>query len=178
MAMDRVGQQYAAELGVQPPSPWGLVILQRATPSRLDRRQIGPSGDPCINNALGLLHPVAEAVLKDRHDATRRSSFGRDHAIDFGDGSGQRFLANDLLAGRQRREDPLAELTAREREVLELLAEGLSNKAIAGRLFVTVRTVEAHVKQIFLKLRLDTDPESHRRVLAVLAYLRAGAPPE
>src|SRR6266566_3741295 len=82
------------------------------------------------------------------------------------------------LVGRQRREDPLAELTAREREVLELLAEGLSNKAIAGRLFVTERTVEAHVKQIFLKLRLDTNPESHRRVLAVLAYLRAGAPPE
>jgi DNA-binding NarL/FixJ family response regulator len=79
------------------------------------------------------------------------------------------------LVGRRRREDPLGELTAREREVLELVAEGLSNKAIAARLFVTERTVEAHVKQIFLKLRLDMNPESHRRVLAVLAYLRAGA---
>jgi DNA-binding NarL/FixJ family response regulator len=78
------------------------------------------------------------------------------------------------LVGRRRREDPLAELTPREREVLALVAEGLSNKAIAGRLFVTERTVEAHVKQIFLKLRLDANPESHRRVLAVLAYLRAG----
>jgi DNA-binding NarL/FixJ family response regulator len=77
------------------------------------------------------------------------------------------------LVGRRRREDPLEELTPREREALELVAEGLSNKAIAARLVVTERTVEAHVKQIFMKLNLDVNPESHRRVLAVLAYLRA-----
>jgi DNA-binding NarL/FixJ family response regulator len=76
------------------------------------------------------------------------------------------------LFRRQRRQDPLAELTAREHEVLALVAEGLSNRAIASHLVVTERTVEAHVKQIFLKLGLDVNPDSHRRVRAVLAYLR------
>jgi DNA-binding NarL/FixJ family response regulator len=77
------------------------------------------------------------------------------------------------LVGRRRREDPLAELSPREREVLSLVAEGMSNRAIAGRLYVTDRTVEAHIKQIFLKLGLAESPDRHRRVLAVLAFLRA-----
>jgi len=76
------------------------------------------------------------------------------------------------LLGRKRREDPLAALSEREREVLALLAEGLSNHAIAERLFVTDRTVEAHNKAIFDKLGLVESPEHHRRVLAVLTFLR------
>jgi DNA-binding NarL/FixJ family response regulator len=76
------------------------------------------------------------------------------------------------LLGRRRRHDPLAELTDREREVLSLVAEGLSNRAIAARLFVTERTVEAHITHIFLRLGLESEGQ-HRRVLAVLTFLRA-----
>jgi DNA-binding NarL/FixJ family response regulator/class 3 adenylate cyclase len=75
------------------------------------------------------------------------------------------------LVGRRRGADPLDELTPREREVLELMAEGRSNKAIAERLVVTERAVEKHVTSIFGKLRLPASSEDHRRVLAVLAYL-------
>jgi DNA-binding NarL/FixJ family response regulator len=77
------------------------------------------------------------------------------------------------LVGRLRRDDPLDSLTAREREVLGFIAEGFSNRAIAQRLFVTERTVEAHTSNIFSKLHLNTSTDHHRRVLAVLAYLRA-----
>jgi DNA-binding NarL/FixJ family response regulator len=77
------------------------------------------------------------------------------------------------LVGRQRRENPLSKLTDREREVLGLVAEGMSNRAIAARLFVTERTVEAHITQIFMKLGLPESADDHRRVLAVLAFLRA-----
>jgi DNA-binding NarL/FixJ family response regulator len=76
------------------------------------------------------------------------------------------------LVGRRRRQDPLADLSEREREVLGLIAEGMSNRAIAARLFVTERTVEAHVTQIFQKLHLPESRDRHRRVLAVLAFLR------
>lgn len=77
------------------------------------------------------------------------------------------------LVGRRRRLDPLDDLTPREREVLSLMAEGLSNAAVAARLVVTERAVEKHVTSIFAKLRLPASPDQHRRVLAVLAFLRA-----
>jgi len=77
------------------------------------------------------------------------------------------------LVGRRRREDPIEELTPREREVLELMAEGRSNQAISERLFITPRAVEKHVTSIFQKLRLPASSEDHRRVLAVLAFLRS-----
>ncbi len=82
----------------------------------------------------------------------------------------------EQLVGRPRsRDDPLEELTERERDVLAQMAEGRSNRAIGERLFITEHTVEKHVKSIFGKLRLASTPDDHRRVLAVLTYLNSGA---
>ncbi len=77
------------------------------------------------------------------------------------------------LLGRRREEDPLGVLTPREREVLTLMAEGLSNRGICEKLVVSPKTVETHVNSIFWKLDLVPAPDEHRRVLAVLAFLRA-----
>jgi DNA-binding NarL/FixJ family response regulator len=85
-------------------------------------------------------------------------------------------LVQELVAAR-RREDPLEELTPREREVLGLMAEGRSNAGIARRLFVTEGTVEKHVHSILGKLRLSETDDDHRRVLAVIAFLDGRQPP-
>jgi DNA-binding NarL/FixJ family response regulator len=124
--------------------------------------------------ALDLLADNAEGVgylLKDRvadldafADAVRRVAAG---------GSALDPEVVSQMLGRQRREDPLEELTPREREVLGLMAEGRSNAAIAAHLVVTERAVEKHVTGIFGKLGLETSPDDHRRVLAVLRFLEA-----
>jgi serine/threonine-protein kinase len=77
------------------------------------------------------------------------------------------------LLRRQRTNDPIERLSEREQEVLELMAEGRSNQAVADRLYLTVKTVESHVRSIFMKLDLAETPDDHRRVLAVLTYLRS-----
>jgi DNA-binding NarL/FixJ family response regulator len=77
------------------------------------------------------------------------------------------------LLGRRARDEPLARLSAREREVLELMAEGRSNSAIAQRLFVTEKAVSKHSTSIFTKLGLTPSDDDNRRVLAVLAYLNS-----
>jgi DNA-binding NarL/FixJ family response regulator len=82
-------------------------------------------------------------------------------------------IVSRLLAG-DRQDGPLSSLTDREREVLELVAEGRSNKGIAERLQITERAVQKHVTSIFSKLGLPADDDDNRRILAVLAYLRPG----
>jgi len=77
------------------------------------------------------------------------------------------------LVGRKRRDSPLDDLTKREREVLSLMAEGRTNAGIAKRLWLTEKTVETHVRSILMKLGLPVGSDDHRRVMAVLAYLRA-----
>ena len=77
------------------------------------------------------------------------------------------------LVTRQREHDPLATLTDRERDVLSLMAQGLSNLALSEELHLSVKTVETHVRSIFNKLDLHLDDRDNRRVLAVLAFLRA-----
>jgi DNA-binding NarL/FixJ family response regulator len=83
-------------------------------------------------------------------------------------------VVKQLLAPAQR-DDPLAELTPRERDVLALMAEGKTNAGIARQLWLTERTVETHVSSILAKLGLSQSDDAHRRVLAVLAYLRASS---
>ena len=82
-------------------------------------------------------------------------------------------VVGELVGRRRQGDNPLEHLTDREREVLALMAEGRSNRAIAERLFVTDHTVEKHVKNIFGSLRLPQSPDDHRRVLAVITYLNS-----
>jgi DNA-binding NarL/FixJ family response regulator len=152
------GLRAAREIREKHPKTGVLVLSQYVEPSY----------------ALELLAESAEGVgylLKDRVSdvgefagAVRRVAEG---------GSALDPTVVSQLVGRRRRDDPLGDLTPREREVLELMAEGRSNQGIAERLVVTERAVEKHVTSIFGKLRLPAATDDHRRVLAVLTYLRA-----
>ncbi len=124
--------------------------------------------------ALDLVAESAEGVgylLKDRVAEVERFTDAVRRVADGGSALDPEVVSQ--LLGRHRRDDPLEELTAREREVLELMAEGRSNRAVAEQLVITERAVEKHVTSIFSKLDLPPTAEDHRRVLAVLRFLRA-----
>jgi DNA-binding NarL/FixJ family response regulator len=152
------GLRAAEQIRAIHPSVGVLVLSQYVEPSfavRLVSESMG---------AVGYLLKERVADLDEFADAVRRIARGGS-VID------PEVVAQ--LLRRQRTADPLHELSEREREVLSLMAEGRSNQAIAQRLFVTPKTVEAHVANIFSKLDLLPAPDDHRRVLAVLAYLKS-----
>jgi DNA-binding NarL/FixJ family response regulator len=127
-----------------------------------------------VHHALRLMTEFDGGVgylLKDR--VSDLSAFGADVRKV---ARGQTVIDPELvsrLVARRREEDPLDALTQRERAVLALMAQGLSNAAVAADLYLAVKTVEAHVTSIFTKLRLAPHDREHRRVLAVLTFLRA-----
>ncbi len=140
-------------------------------------------------------HPGVGVMLLSQHVETRHSldlvaagGFGyllKDRVLDVNDfldalrrvADGGSALDPEVVAALvgSRRDDPLASLTPREREVLGLMAEGRTNAGIARRLWLTERTIETHVRSILGKLGLPAGDEDHRRVLAVLAHLRAAS---
>ncbi|MGW9414708.1 response regulator transcription factor [Arthrobacter cupressi] len=121
-----------------------------------------------LDGAKGLGYLLKERVsdVEDFLDALRRVAAGGT-AVD-------PELVSRLVSRPQEPRQGAEELSGRELEVLELMAEGRTNQAISRCLFLGERTVEAHIRSIFVKFNLRPEPEDHRRVLAVLSYLRSG----
>jgi DNA-binding NarL/FixJ family response regulator len=160
MPPDRTDDGLRAALEIRASEPQiGVLVLSQFLEDRY-------AFDLLADGAQGVGYLLKEKVgdLRMFADAVRRVA------------SGGSALDADVVArliGRTRRNSPLDGLTKREREVLALIAEGRSNVGVAEELVVTVAAVERHVTSIFDKLGLRQSPEQHRRVLAVLTYLRA-----
>ena len=137
----------------------GIVVLSQVVEARAALRLFRETPE-----GFGYLLKDRVVEVDDFLDALRRVAHGGT-AVDA-----------DVIAqllGRRAEDDPLAELSPREREVLGLMAEGRTNQAICAKLFLSPKTVESHVSSIFLKLGLQQAPDDHRRVLAVLRFLEA-----
>jgi DNA-binding NarL/FixJ family response regulator len=151
------GLRAARELRSRYPSLGILVLSQYVRPSY----------------AFELLADDARGVgylLKDRVSDLRELA-GAVERVGMGGSVLDPSVVAQLVGRRRRGHDPIDDLSEREREVLALMAEGRSNRAIAERLVITERTVEKHVRSILMKLRIPESQDDHRRVLAVLAYL-------
>jgi DNA-binding NarL/FixJ family response regulator len=151
------GLRAARQLRSRYPSLGVLVLSQYVRPSY--------AFELLADDARGVGYLLKDRVsdLRDLADAVERVGRG---------GSVLNPSVVAQLVGRRRQgHDPIDDLSDREREVLALMAEGRSNRAIAERLVITERTVEKHVRSILMKLRIPESQEDHRRVLAVLAYL-------
>ena len=151
------GLQAAIQLRSRYPSLGVLVLSQYVRPSY--------AFELLADDARGVGYLLKDRVsnLVELSDAVRRVGEGGS-VLDPS-------VVSQLVGRRRQGHDPLDDLSEREREVLALMAEGRSNRAISERLFITERTVEKHVTAIFGKLRIPASADDHRRVLAVLAYL-------
>jgi DNA-binding NarL/FixJ family response regulator len=154
----REGLDAARRIRAEHPTVGVLVLSQYVEPHHaIQLLQDGASG-------VGYLLKDRVADVNEVIDAVRRVAAG---------GSVIDPEVVSQLVSRRRTHDPIQELSERERQVLALMAEGRSNQAISERLFLSPKTVEAHVHSIFTRLDLHAAPDDHRRVLAVLAFLRA-----
>jgi DNA-binding NarL/FixJ family response regulator len=154
----REGLDAAQRIRAEHPEVGVLVLSQYVEPHHaIQLLQDGASG-------VGYLLKDRVADVNEVVDAVRRIAAG---------GSVIDPEVVSQLVSRRRTHDPIQELSERERQVLALMAEGRSNQAICERLFLSPKTVEAHVHSIFTRLNLHAAPDDHRRVLAVLAFLRA-----
>jgi DNA-binding NarL/FixJ family response regulator len=187
----QVGDASALERAVRSEHPDVAIVDVRMPPTHTDEGTRAAVALRAEHPDVGVL--VLSQVVEAKHalDLFRDSPEGfgyllKDRVVELDEFLGAvRRVANggtvvdpDVVAqllGRRRDDDPLQELTPREREVLGLMAEGRSNRAICQALFLSPKTVETHVNSILLKLGLLPAPDDHRRVLAVLAYLRGAA---
>ena len=152
------GMQAALEIRAKYPSV-GILVLSQYVELGLAMQLLADSAD-----GAGYLLKDRVSDVREFVDAVRRIATG---------GSAVDPIIVSTLLSKRRDNDPLAELTPREREVLELMAEGHSNQGIADKLVITVRAVEKYVSSIFGKLGIPSTGSESRRVLAVLLYLRS-----